>query len=488
MFSSLLLFLSLLSAAPTSLAKDVKVKLVSGDISQRVNQSGSGIAHIEVGSEVVVECPAGAAGAAGAASQLREEKNVNTASFLKDGSPKFDLELVGGRQFKFTPKVEDESESTQVMCSVSRGQEQLSSHLLDVVVVFPPQPFEQDHYAAVEKVGVRGVAKVNVRGRPLVQATSLRWKRPEAFSALITATSKEENYELVTKKISESELEVQLVVKKMTNKNWGSHILTVDNELGEQTYKVEFFEAEVAGVNISDVPNEVIIGKTNITITCTSKGGVPPPTLEARVEVRGKEVRKLIETQPQSMDAPNRRGMFRLDPRVSERSDSNTFVVCEAIQKVPGSDDVVKGTPIQRQLNLFYPPQTRDNIYVSANVDEAAVATLLVEAYPRPKKEDIKWSLAEKEPAKYKMEMAEVETGVKLTLTVVKVEDNDFSITHEVSVKNKHGSAVYHFEVVKPMPGWAIALIVLGCLVLFCSCGACAARAKKKNENAESAA
>lgn len=90
----------------------------------------------------------------------------------------------------------------------------------------------------MEKVGVRGVAKVNVRGRPLVQATSLRWKRPEAFSALITATSKEENYELVTKKISESELEVQLVVKKMTNKNWGSHILTVDNELGEQTYKV----------------------------------------------------------------------------------------------------------------------------------------------------------------------------------------------------------------------------------------------------------
>ena len=56
---------------------------MSGDISQRVNQSRSGIAHIEVGSEVVVECPAGVAGAAGAATQLREEKNVNTASFLK---------------------------------------------------------------------------------------------------------------------------------------------------------------------------------------------------------------------------------------------------------------------------------------------------------------------------------------------------------------------------------------------------------------------
>ena len=79
---------------------------------------------------------------------------------------------------------------------------------------------------------------------------------------------------------------------------------------------------------------------------------------------------------------------FTLDPRVSERTDSNTFVVCEAIQvtrfqmaffqcdnndtieslhkdiftnvqKIPGSDDVVKGTPVQRQLNLFYPPQVK---------------------------------------------------------------------------------------------------------------------------------
>lgn len=96
----------------------------------------------------------------------------------------------------------------------------------------------QDHYAAVEKVGVRGVAKVKVQARPLVQRSTLKWKRPEAFSPLITSSSKQENYELVTRNVSESELEVQLVVKSMTDKNWGSHILTVDNELGEQTYKV----------------------------------------------------------------------------------------------------------------------------------------------------------------------------------------------------------------------------------------------------------
>ena len=90
----------------------------------------------------------------------------------------------------------------------------------------------------MEKVGVRGVAKVNVKARPLVNASTLSWKRPEAFSAIITSSSKQENYELVTKKVSESELEVHLVVKSMTDKNWGSHSLTLENELGEQTYKV----------------------------------------------------------------------------------------------------------------------------------------------------------------------------------------------------------------------------------------------------------
>ena len=98
--------------------------------------------------------------------------------------------------------------------------------------------FSQDHYAAVEKVGVRGVAKVKVQARPLVQRSTLKWKRPEAFAPLITSSSTQENYELVTRNVSESELEVQLVVKSMTDKNWGSHILTVENELGEQTYKV----------------------------------------------------------------------------------------------------------------------------------------------------------------------------------------------------------------------------------------------------------
>ena len=33
---------------------------------------------------------------------------------FSDGLHKFDLDSLGGQQFKFTPKVEDESASTQV--------------------------------------------------------------------------------------------------------------------------------------------------------------------------------------------------------------------------------------------------------------------------------------------------------------------------------------------------------------------------------------
>ena len=93
-----------------------------GDISSSFNdQSGSGIAKIAAGSEVVVEC----------AGQWRQDVHI-TASLLKgenplinndnppyfsDGRRTLDLEpegLVGGQLFKFTPRMEDFSVHTQV--------------------------------------------------------------------------------------------------------------------------------------------------------------------------------------------------------------------------------------------------------------------------------------------------------------------------------------------------------------------------------------
>ena len=71
---------------------------------------------------------------------------------------------------------------------------------------------------------------------------------------------------------------------------------------------------------------------------------------------------------------------FKLDPRVSERTDTDTFAVCKAVQVHPtimtlffdyhnvlqevkgtlaGGDDAYKGAPAQEQMNIFYPPQVR---------------------------------------------------------------------------------------------------------------------------------
>ena len=69
---------------------------------------------------------------------------------------------------------------------------------------------------------------------------------------------------------------------------------------------------------------------------------------------------------------------FKLDPQVSERTDSDTFAVCEAVQvyltmmtlfhdilddlqevegTLAGGDDALNGVPAQEQMNIFYPPQ-----------------------------------------------------------------------------------------------------------------------------------
>jgi len=477
----LLLFIIIISAAHQTLANEVKVKLARGDISSSFNdQSGSGIAKIAAGSEVVVEC----------AGQWRQDVHI-TASLLKDGRRTLDLEpegLVGGQLFKFTPRMEDFSVHTKVQCDVkwSNGptQDLLSSDTLDVVIVFPPQP-NKDHFVAVEKVGVRGEAKVILKAMPLKEST-LEWETPKTFQEAITIRSDEAGYQLTAKRISGTELEVKMVIERMMQEDFGRHTLTFKNQLGDETYKVTFFEAKVAQVNISPLPKEVVIGGKTNSVRCTSNGGAPPPTtLEAWVEVNGLQVRQMLPKSELEKRGNHLEQEFKLDPRVSERTDSHTFAVCEAIQKVKGTleggDDVYEGVPAKEQLNIFYPPQPQDTIYASADLDEAAKAILLVQAYPSPREEDIKWSFAESESAKYKMEVTYKNNSiVELTLSVVKVEEHDYSIKHQVSVHNKYGKEVYHFEVVKPMPVWVIVLIILGILLGLVAVAVPVTLAKKK--------
>ena len=90
---------------------------------------------------------------------------------------------------------------------------------------------------AVEKVGVRGDAKLILKAWPLVKERSLEWETPKTFQDSITTSSNEAGYQLITRKVSETELEVQLVVERVTQEDFGRHILTLGNQLGEETYK-----------------------------------------------------------------------------------------------------------------------------------------------------------------------------------------------------------------------------------------------------------
>ena len=90
----------------------------------------------------------------------------------------------------------------------------------------------------VEKVGVRAEAKVILKARPLVQESTLQWETPKTFQDPITTTSKKAGYRLIARKVSDSELEVHLVVEKVTKEDLGRHILSLHNQLGAETYKV----------------------------------------------------------------------------------------------------------------------------------------------------------------------------------------------------------------------------------------------------------
>lgn len=207
------------------------------------------------------------------------------------------------------------------------------------------------------------------------------------------------------------------------------------------------------------------------------------------MEVRGSQVRQLTPVGDLEKQGDHLEQEFKLDARVSDRTDSDTFAVCKAVQKVPGTlagdENVFKGAQAQQQLNIFYPPQPQEKKIVGVDVDENAKITLLIEAYPSPRKEDIKWSLAESDSAKYKMEVIPQSSSdvVKLTLSVLKVEEGDYNKEHEVSVENEHGKEVYRFEVVEPAPAWVILLIILGCLVFVVAIVAIGVLAKNKSES-----
>ena len=87
-------------------------------------------------------------------------------------------------------------------------------------------------------VGHRGEAKLSVRALPLVLDNTLVWETPVNFMEKITTSSRPPGYQLTTRRVSQTELEVRMVVEKMSAADFGPHSLIVENQLGRQMYKV----------------------------------------------------------------------------------------------------------------------------------------------------------------------------------------------------------------------------------------------------------
>jgi hypothetical protein len=181
------------------------------------------------------------------------------------------------------------------------------------------------------------------------------------------------------------------------------------------------------------------------------------------VKVRGEAQRRLEEAGG-GRGARAREAAFTLHPRVGERTDGQTFVVCKAVQRA-GGQDVYEDVEAKARLNIVYPPQVRvaskgsmrhagpqpqEEKRVTAELDEPAELIFLVEAFPRPLRQDIRWT-GQEASDHYQMAVSfPSASSVRIDLTVLKVEEHDYDIRHSISVRNEHGKQQYHFQVVKP--------------------------------------
>ena len=71
--------------------------------------------------------------------------------------------------------------------------------------------------------------------------------------------------------------------------------------------------------------------------------------------MRGRAVRDLLVLDEGGRGG-HREATFLLDPRVAERSDGETFVVCEAVQAV-GGQAVYEDVVARAGVDIVYPPQ-----------------------------------------------------------------------------------------------------------------------------------
>jgi len=437
--------------------------------------------RIEVGKEIVVQC----------CCSSNWDQDVVVKAFISNDAGDRELnkesrDPTPKDQFPWTPDIaEGSSFRTQLRCEarvkVDRNgtkpsREMLSPPLLsqdivDVTIVFAPQPHDEDVFVAVEDLGSQALATITVQARPEVDKDSVVWELAGNVMEKVRPTSPIQGYMIEFHKVGVVETNIVLKIDSVKETDLGTHLVTVKNEIGSYTYKVRFFKGEMAKVFIHEVKSgEFLAGKTS-SLECRSEGGNPPPVLRARIRVNGKNTRNLKLTEEDDGSHPNqKRRRFLLNPMVEERSDGKTFVVCEAVQRA-GKQQVYTDVEAKSQINIVYPPQAHKNTKkVKANVGESVSLSMTVDAFPLPDKSDVVWSAAETN-SNYRMNVAFTSSSITtIYITVDKVEEHDFNTRQTLTVKNVHGEQSFHFQIIKPTPTWVWVLIGLGILLLIASC------------------
>lgn len=423
----------------------------------------SDLTRIEVGKKIVVECTG-----------YWDQNTEITAYYSGDGST--DTALWGGsgdsltsEEFEWTPEIADSSNyRSQLRCEARRKTdggffetgELLSSDSTDVDIVLAPQPAEEV-FVAVRELGHPASATLTVLARPEVDGEQVVWELAGNFLGKVTESSLIQGYSLEIHQRGLGETDIELNIRSVKESDLGSHTVTVANELGSQTYRVRFFVAESAKVFIGRVKSEFLAGSRD-NVECRSEGGNPPPELKAWIHMNGIQTRNLeLLKEDDGIQPGMQRKTFLLDPRVEERTDSQTFVVCEAIQRA-GQQVVFTNVNAKSVLRIVYPPQAQEEHYVYSNLGESAMLSLQVDAFPLPSKSDVVWAATENNPNNQMTVSLTSSSITTIDLTVLRVEERDMNVRQTLTVRNEHGVQAFYFRIVKPTPVWVWILVALG--------------------------
>ena len=145
--------------------------------------------------------------------------------------------------------------------------------------------------------------------------------------------------------------------------------------------------AQKSTVSIINLGSELVANKA-VVVECSSEGGNPPAYLDARLEVSNKS-RNLEALEEESLGDISR--LFSFVPQVEDKKAGDTFVVCQAIQKV-GDDEIFRELKTQ-QINIVYPPQRleKKTTRSEARVNHTCLVELEIEVFPLPNLGNIIW-------------------------------------------------------------------------------------------------